>query len=198
MISSNILSFVFRQKRLISQKLLSRYKTLDESIGSVNYVVKAYEGIGPLGAGGGWVIQVIHPTSKTSNTNNPKLIKKPDLLGASNIRTFSTDNKRMLHHLDQRFIQLSMRILKSFLHFNRMILIQVLKKCTQFYSNLLKLWWYKVHLTFEFPQLKWGFNRKSSFSVLKSNLTLSKALLLYFQRALFWSHYSILISTIPT
>ena len=108
------------------------------------------------------------------------------------------NNKRMLHHLDQRFIQLSMRILKSFLHFNRMILIQVLKKCTQFYSNLLKLWWYKVHLTFEFPQLKRGFNRKSSFSVLKSNLTLSKALLLYFQRALFWSHYSILISTIPT
>ena len=69
MTSSNILSFVLRMKRIISQKLLFRYKTLDESIGSGNYVVKAYEGIGPLGAGGGWVIQVIHHTSETSNTN---------------------------------------------------------------------------------------------------------------------------------
>ena len=51
MTSSNILSFVLRMKRIISQKLLFRYKTLDESIGSGNYVVKAYEGIGPLGAG---------------------------------------------------------------------------------------------------------------------------------------------------
>ena len=71
MTSSNILSFVLRLKRIISQKLLFRYKTLDESIGSGNYVVKAYEGIGPLGAGGGWVIQVIHHISETSNTNNP-------------------------------------------------------------------------------------------------------------------------------
>ena len=183
------------------KKLLSRYKTLDESIGSGNYVVKAYEGIGPLGAGGGWVIQVIHhtsETSKTSNTNNPKLIKKLDLSGASikckNI--FNGQEEDAPSHWST--FHLSMRILKSFVDFNRMILIKVMKKCTQFYSNLLKLWWYKVHLTFEFPQLKWGFNRKSSFSVLKSNLTLLKALLLYFQRALFWSHYSILISTIPT